>query len=240
MAVIPTTTTTSARSSSDAKGVNTKKMSREKAAWCAAAATLVAIFFLLPFSLSRFLGIFVDAQDAQRYTSTTKWLVAGVAAVMLGWTLRNDLRRTKRLVEEARRRHQLKRKAFKAIQPQIPGRFCVFPVCVHRRFVPTSKIVALEDTALAVELATDTTVAAVQTATETALKALLDGTLGDPDKYEVVVFQGRDAGPTGLAAGVALKHGWNPSLPSHVGSILMDASDFSSPPAFPAFPPPSS
>lgn len=183
-------------------------------------ALAVSLFFLLPLSLHAFLASIGVAQSAKAAAWVTLVVAAG-AAVGLGWALRRDIRRARKAFLAAEDRRAVKRGSFKCVVPEILGQFVVFPVRVERRGQLQSRIVALDDDALRVDLSTDH---GRGHDSAVALKALLEAALLPHfHQAEIVAYQGKDAGPTGLAAGLALNTGRKDlNLGLNCGRMLMD------------------
>lgn len=185
------------------------------------ASLCISLYFLLPFSVHAFLES-VGLKHSRKATILITLGASMVVCGCLGWAMQRDLARARREFIEARRRQAIRRASFKCVMPQVFGEFVVFPVRVDRRGQKRSRIVALDDLFLRVELHTDHDVG---TDSATALKELLQAELLPrfDNNADIVTFQGKDAGPTGLAAGLALKGPRrDPSLGVACGRALMD------------------
>lgn len=185
------------------------------------ASLCVSLYFLLPFSVHAFLES-IGLKQSRKATILITLGASMIVCGCLGWAMQRDLARARIEFIEARRKLALRRASFKCVTPQVFGQFVVFPVRVDRRGQKRSRIVALDELFLRVELRTNHDAGADSAS---ALKELLQAELLPRfnNNADIVTFQGKDAGPTGLAAGLALKGPRrDPSLGVACGRALMD------------------
>mmetsp|Transcript_2984 Transcript_2984/g.11355 ORF Transcript_2984/g.11355 Transcript_2984/m.11355 type:complete len:302 (-) Transcript_2984:265-1170(-) len=258
-------TTTTRQSALAALGV-----ARRNGRLVTAVALGASLFVIFPLSLARFLDTFHyygpgEAHSLAWTISTRVGVLVGVVGLC---AFGRDCAASRHNARIACSREALKRQSFKCITPQIPGLFVVFPVRVVRRGVAHARVVAVDDDAVRVELDTD---ADAGVDSEAALRTFLEEALAPglvapssssgasssgassstatekndtaaSASFEIVTFVGKkDAGPTSLAAGVAMsptvsttatthpqqRHhkaggGGDPALAARVGKRLMD------------------
>ena len=152
--------------------------------------------------------------------------------VALAWAYGNDTELSRMTRAQAFSERALKKQTFKCVAPQVPGEFVVFPVRVYKRGVKASRIVSLEADELRVELDTRQRDAQGKIDSAGSLRRLLEAVLlprFQDGAAEIVIFQGSDSGPTGLAGGLGVSSA-DFELGRKVGCFLMDAAQGPSPP----------
>lgn len=181
---------------------------------------------LFPFALSQTLQVHgMKARRAYKCAYGVSLLLFCCFAVAMLYAYGNDTEEGRRRRNFAFSQRSLKGQTFKCVAPQVPGEFVVFPVRVRKRGVAASRVVSLDGDVLMVELDTRVRDAEGKIDSTGSLEALLRAVVLPrfPSGHaDVVVFQGSDSGPTGLAGGVAVKAA-DFDLGRKVGCFLMDA-----------------
>jgi len=188
--------------------------------WLALAMSMLLLLIMLELAMWMH-GVSRAKMWSRRVAGGTAIFVCILLLIVL-W---NDKVKTRRWLEENIFVDEAKRQSYKCIRPQgPPGQFVVFPVRVLRRGVPTRFIDITED-ALLVELNTNY---GAHVDSEKALRSALEATLLPKIAgIDIIIFQGKDAGPTSLAAGVALRNAYgasDPLLATKVAAAILDPS----------------
>lgn len=186
---------------------------------------IVSLGWLFPFVLSQVLSMHgMEADHAWRVAFRVSGVIACVIVLVLAYGRANDTEANREIRRARTSEKALRKQSFKCVAPQVPGKFVVFPVRVVRRGVDASTIVSVEADEVRVELDTRKRDADGAIDSEGSLRRLLEARLAPAlANASIVTFQGRDSGPTGLSAGLAIDGPPDFDLGRKVACALMDA-----------------